>query len=480
MILREVVLHDDVRAPFVLSRLALLNRYKVRRTASVLALLAIDVGSVLFGLAIVQWSWAAAIEVGVAGAVALLTAAALGLYRLRRQRHSLVRILVAALAGLVAGLIASALLSEGLTGAGFVLVWGIAVSLDTGLRALYDFASDRVLAPHGDLPTALLVGRADDLVACAELLRTRVERPQYRVVGVVSDGPLDDGWQSATGLTQVGLVDELRRVVDAQKPAAIVVSNGEATRAAMPELVETCGTRCITLELAATTFEFGEAPVSFIPGFEVPLFVRSNSLPKRLSFILKRVLDVVIAFAALIVLSPLFLAIAVLVKATSPGPVFYTDTRIGLGQRPFRCFKFRTMVRDAAARQQELEALNEAGNVLFKLRDDPRVTTVGRWLRRTSLDELPQLINVVEGEMSLVGPRPLPVRDVALMEERHKRRHLVLPGITGLWQVSGRSELGFDAMLELDDEYVRTWSLASDARIVWRTVAAVFGSKGAY
>ena len=182
----------------------------------------------------------------------------------------------------------------------------------------------------------------------------------------------------------------------------------------------------------------------------------------------------------LVVLSPLFLIIAALIKVTSHGSVLFVDQRIGVGQRPFDFYKFRTMVHDARESQGSLEELNEADGVLFKVRDDPRITRVGRILRRLSLDELPQLLSVLKGDMSLVGPRPLPLRDCELMEEWHRRRHVMLPGITGLWQVSGRSDLSFDDMVCLDLQYMETWSLKSDLYIVWRTAGAVVRSRGAY
>ena len=147
---------------------------------------------------------------------------------------------------------------------------------------------------------------------------------------------------------------------------------------------------------------------------------------------------------------------------------------------PFDCFKFRTMYRDADAQQQELEALNEADGALFKIRDDPRMTPVGRFLRRFSLDELPQLFNVVRGEMSLVGPRPLPSRDYARLEDWHKKRYLVMPGITGLWQVSGRSDLDFDDLVRLDFLYLERWSVFLDLSILVKTVPAVFLRRGSY
>jgi lipopolysaccharide/colanic/teichoic acid biosynthesis glycosyltransferase len=177
---------------------------------------------------------------------------------------------------------------------------------------------------------------------------------------------------------------------------------------------------------------------------------------------------------------PVWIAIALAVKLSSPGPVFYRDRRVGLGEREFDMLKFRTMVADAAERQRELERANEVGGALFKIRDDPRVTRVGRALRRFSLDEIPQVLNVLRGEMSLVGPRPLPVRDYLLLEEWHRRRYRVLPGMTGLWQISGRSKLTFDDLIRLDFYYLENWSVWLDITILAKTVPAVVSRRGAY
>jgi lipopolysaccharide/colanic/teichoic acid biosynthesis glycosyltransferase len=148
--------------------------------------------------------------------------------------------------------------------------------------------------------------------------------------------------------------------------------------------------------------------------------------------------------------------------------------------RPFQCLKFRTMRQDAEQAQADLEELNEQTGALFKIRQDPRLTGVGRFLRRFSLDELPQLVNVVRGEMSLVGPRPLPMRDFYRLDEWHKKRYLVLPGITGLWQVSGRSELDFDDLVRLDFLYLERWSIMLDLSILLKTIPAVLSRRGAY
>jgi lipopolysaccharide/colanic/teichoic acid biosynthesis glycosyltransferase len=181
----------------------------------------------------------------------------------------------------------------------------------------------------------------------------------------------------------------------------------------------------------------------------------------------------------LFVLSPVLLAIGLTIRLTDNGPALYRQTRIGQAGREFRVFKFRTMYTDADHRLAELLDRNEGDGLLFKIKDDPRVTPVGRWLRRVSLDELPQLLNVLLGHMSLVGPRPLPVMDTAF-QGHVRRRLLVKPGITGLWQISGRSNVSWDEAVRLDLHYVENWSIALDLTILAKTVAAVARRDGAY
>jgi lipopolysaccharide/colanic/teichoic acid biosynthesis glycosyltransferase len=197
-------------------------------------------------------------------------------------------------------------------------------------------------------------------------------------------------------------------------------------------------------------------------------------------YAVKRSFDFVGAIVLIVLLSPLLLTIAIAVFVTSRGPVLYRSIRPGMGGEPFACFKFRTMRSDADQMQADLESLNEASGALFKIRRDPRLTPIGRLLRRYSLDELPQLFNVVLGQMSLVGPRPLPQRDFEQLEEWHKKRYLVLPGLTGLWQVSGRSELDFDDLVRLDFLYLERWSVGLDLSILLKTVPAVLSRRGAF
>ncbi len=195
---------------------------------------------------------------------------------------------------------------------------------------------------------------------------------------------------------------------------------------------------------------------------------------------LKRMLDVAGSLFGLLVLSPLLLAVAALIKLTSPGPVFFKQKRVGADEKVFLCYKFRSMYSDAEARQAELEASNEADGAIFKMQNDPRVTPVGRFIRRWSIDELPQLINVLKGEMSLVGPRPLPIRDFEKMTERHKMRLAAIPGCSGYWQISGRSNLSFEDMIRLDLYYIENWSLRLDVKIILKTIQAILRHEGAY
>jgi exopolysaccharide biosynthesis polyprenyl glycosylphosphotransferase len=201
-----------------------------------------------------------------------------------------------------------------------------------------------------------------------------------------------------------------------------------------------------------------------------------------IDFKLKRVLDLLSALTIVVAAFPLYLLIAVLIRLDSPGPIFYRQTRIGLHGRRFNVWKFRTMVNNADKLQKELEALNKNNDgILFKIDRDPRITKVGKFLRKYSLDELPQIFNVLCGQMSLVGPRPLPVRDVERFSEHHFIRHEVMPGITGLWQVSGRSDiLDFEDVLKLDLKYIENWSLWLDFSILLRTLKVVFVKSGAY
>jgi len=194
----------------------------------------------------------------------------------------------------------------------------------------------------------------------------------------------------------------------------------------------------------------------------------------------KRAFDVVAGSLSLILLLPLFPVVAVMILLDSPGPVFYRQTRVGKGGRQFKFFKFRSMCGDADRRLTEVEALNEQDGPVFKIKSDPRVTAVGRFLRRSSFDELPQILNVLRGEMSIVGPRPPLPAEVDRYQPWHRRRLEVKPGITCLWQISGRSHIGFEEWMRLDMEYLKTRSFRTDLLIFLKTLPAVITRRGAY
>jgi exopolysaccharide biosynthesis polyprenyl glycosylphosphotransferase len=213
----------------------------------------------------------------------------------------------------------------------------------------------------------------------------------------------------------------------------------------------------------------------------VPIVTIRSGPSDGWQLVAKKFIDICGSAVLLIALAPILAIVALLIKLDSPGPVFFIQQRVGLNKRRFKLFKFRTMTAGADQQQPMLETLNEAAGPVFKIKDDPRVTRIGRFLRRYSIDELPQLFNVLRGEMSLVGPRPLPVRDVERIDARwHKRRLSVKPGVTCLWQVNGRSDVNFNEWVRLDLEYIDKWSLQLDMKILLKTIPAVVKGSGAY
>ena len=341
-------------------------------------------------------------------------------------------------------------------------------------RAAYERLTAVVLRAAGYRRRAVLVGRGKQIVDVAHALGDAQHYP-IEVVGYLSPNQLP-----ANGLRALGSLHDLEDVLGRERIDEVIIADADFPQDDAVELVDQCHRRGIRVKLAPSTMEILIHRAEFVPGQSVPLFELGSPVFEGIDFALKRTFDIVGATLLLALLSPLLLAITVAVRVSSRGPVLYRSMRRGIGQRPFACLKFRTMHTNAEERQAELEEMNEASGALFKIREDPRLTPVGRMLRRFSLDELPQLVNVLRGDMSLVGPRPLPERDFAMLEDWHRKRYLVLPGITGLWQVSGRSELDFDERVHLDFLYLENWSLALDLSILLKTIPAVFSRRGAY
>jgi exopolysaccharide biosynthesis polyprenyl glycosylphosphotransferase len=341
-------------------------------------------------------------------------------------------------------------------------------------RAGYEWLTGAMLRAAGYRRRAVLVGTGKHISDVAHALSDAPHSP-IEVVGFLSPTALP-----GNGLRALGSLEDLDMVLGSERIDEVIIADPDFPQLQAVELVDECHQRGVRVRLAPSTMEILIHRAEFVPGQSVPLFELSSPVFEGVDFALKRAFDLVGATILLILLSPLLLAIVLAVRVSSRGPVLFHSTRRGIGQRPFPCLKFRTMHTDAEERQADLEELNEATGALFKIREDPRLTRVGAFLRRFSLDELPQLVNVLRGEMSLVGPRPLPQRDYEMLEDWHRKRYLVLPGITGLWQVSGRSELDFDDLVHLDFIYLEHWSLALDLTIILKTIPAVLSRRGAY
>jgi exopolysaccharide biosynthesis polyprenyl glycosylphosphotransferase len=338
----------------------------------------------------------------------------------------------------------------------------------------YERVSGALLSAAGYKRRAILVGSGPHVDDVAKALSETTASP-VEVVGYISLTQRPDN-----GLRSLGTMEDIPAVLASERVQEVIIADPDFPQQRVVELVDQCHNRGVSLRVAPSTAEILMHQAEFVPGQTVPLFELKPPVFEGIDYALKRTFDLVVATLLMIVLSPLLLALALAVRLSSRGPVIYRSTRPGIGGAPFDCFKFRTMRTGAEQLQADLEEVNEASGALFKIRHDPRLTRVGRFLRRYSLDELPQLVNVLRGEMSLVGPRPLPMRDFQRLEEWHKKRYLVMPGITGLWQVSGRSDLNFDDLVRLDFVYLENWSISLDLTILLKTIPAVITRRGAF
>jgi len=342
-------------------------------------------------------------------------------------------------------------------------------------RASYDAVSREVLHWLGVRRRAIVAGEGEHLEHLLRTIGPVRGGIDYEFVGVVSRTPSDD-----LGLPRLGSFETLRSVLAEHPTDELIVTDSDYSERDLLQIVEHAHRSGVKVRIAPKTTELLVQRAEYVPGQGVPLFELRPPVFAGTDWALKRVFDLVVSSLVLVTGLPIWLLIAALIKLTSEGPVFYRDPRVGLGERTFHMFKFRTMYADAAERRGELDGLNEAEGALFKIRDDPRVTRVGAALRRLSIDELPNMLNVLRGEMSLVGPRPLPAADYALLEEWHRKRSFVLPGMTGLWQISGRSDLSFDDLVRLDFYYLENWSIWLDITILAKTLPAVLSKRGAY
>jgi exopolysaccharide biosynthesis polyprenyl glycosylphosphotransferase len=464
----------------------------VRRALSVLVLVAIDVTATFIGIyaalalkLIVQGApvdsgaiWAVEQKaLPVAAGTLILLFAKNRLYGPREQRGGAARILSSVTLATI--IVLAVVLVAGWrfdTYYIFYSSWFLVGASVLILRASYDSVTALVLDALKFERRALMVGQPGLMASVAAGLESDRHRRRvpYRIVGrhLLIPGIGAD--------TATGEAGDLRAALDPQQVDEVILTGWAGDDGPVLELLEVCRRRGLPVRLAPTTTELLSHSVEAVPAPGVPLFELRPPVLGGMAFLAKRLFDIVFASLIGLLLLPVLALAALAIKLGDRGPVIHRSRRMGVEETEFDCLKLRTMTVDAEERQEELEALNEADGALFKVRDDQRVTRVGRVLRRLSIDELPQLWNVIRGEMSLVGPRPLPLRDFELLDDLHKKRYLVLPGITGLWQVSGRSDLSFDDLVRLDFYYIETWSIWLDLTILARTIPVVFSRRGAY
>lgn len=276
-------------------------------------------------------------------------------------------------------------------------------------------------------------------------------------------------------------IDELVNMLHKHSANCVIFTARHTFYELVEKAVRACAIEGVEAWLVADFFKVENSRTMLDELYGIPMLVYHSTPPASWQLVAKQLIDYFGALILLILSLPLFIIVSVLIKLTSPGPVLFKQLRCGLNGKPFVMYKFRSMITDAEQRKHELEMLNEMSGPVFKLTNDPRVTPIGRFLRKFSLDELPQLINVLKGEMSLVGPRPLPVDEVKRFDDfAHRRRLSVKPGLTCLWQISGRSEVtDFKEWVRLDLEYIDNWSLWLDLKILWKTIPIVLTAKGA-
>ncbi len=409
---------------------------------------------------------------------------ALGLYesrRLLRRRSEAIDVLGATSLGTVGLFLVGTVFKLTIVYPLFLIVfWLVSTGAAVMSRSILRFILEQARLRGRNLRYVLIIGTNSRAVMLAKTLQADAVLG-YRVLGFV-----DHPWAGMvefrkTGCTVVcdfaGLRSFLRENVVDEVVIALPVNTfySEASRA-----VALCEELGITTHFLSNLFDPGVARAK-AKGLDYDSLVTLHADARRgWALLVKRLLDITISLWCIALLAPVFLITAVLIKLTSPGPILFAQKRVGLNKRLISVHKFRTMIPDAEQKQAQFEHLNELSGPVFKIRHDPRITRLGKFLRKTSIDELPQLFDVLIGNMSLVGPRPLPVRDyLGFNKDWQRRRFSIRPGITCLWQITGRSSTSFERWMELDMEYIDKWSVWLDLRILIRTIPAVLKGSGA-
>jgi exopolysaccharide biosynthesis polyprenyl glycosylphosphotransferase len=453
----------------------ILNVPALRRSLSVVVLISMDIAALLVGLFGAEYLVGGGDRVeGTLTLVPLLVGgwvvifAAHDLYDKARTRRDPGALIGAVLswAGLV--VLGSVIYPESTLALGEVLLTALFALILVGvLRLFYEQSIERIYRRGLGRTTAVIMGNTEELGRICQMLN--MNSGGYTCVGQldIEDGHVD--------------FSALRQTLDETGARSVILAGAE--RLPDEELLDLLrSVRLRGLRMRVVPGAVGlmrTRPVLSRSG-GTPLLEVGYPQLDNTQRTLKRGLDVVGSLAGLMLLSPLLFAVAAAIKLDSSGPVLFRQKRAGADEKIFICYMFRSMYEDAERRQAELEARNEADGAVFKIKEDPRITRVGHFIRKWSIDELPQLINVLKGEMSLVGPRPLPMRDFERMSDLHKKRLAAVPGMSGYWQISGRSNLSFDDMVKLDLYYIENWSLSFDIKIILKTIGAVLRREGAY
>ncbi|NOX69186.1 MAG: sugar transferase [Gammaproteobacteria bacterium] len=323
----------------------------------------------------------------------------------------------------------------------------------------------------------LIIGSGRRAHQLADILQRTLEWG-VNIVGFLD--PLGESAGRRSSDNILGHVDQIGEVLRDSVIEEVIVAVPRSMLGGVQSIIDACQEEGVKLRFMADIYDFNAARIRLTMVDNIPLLSFEPVARGENALIAKRLFDLVAIILLVPVLLPFLAIVAIAIRLDSPGPALFVQDRVGLHKRRFRLYKFRSMVVDAEARMQDIEHLNEADGPNFKVKNDPRMTRLGRLLRRTSIDELPQLINVFLGDMSLVGPRPMALRDVELFDKGiQRKRFSVRPGITGLWQVSGRSDLSFDKWVELDLDYIDHWSLIWDFKILLKTIPAVLKGSGA-
>lgn len=325
--------------------------------------------------------------------------------------------------------------------------------------------------------TILIVGTGRRAREFAKIILSHSEWG-LRILGYVDDDPTVKD-KDILGSSIIGRIRDIPDLIKMNVVDEIIIAIPRKWLDSLDEVVRICEEEGIEITILADLYDtiIAETHLSFL--HDIPLLSFSTISAQEWKLIIKTAIDFVVAAAMLMLLAPLFIVISILIKLTSPGPVFFKQSRYGLRGRSFKMYKFRSMWVDAEERMEEIRHLNEMSGPVFKIMRDPRITSIGRFLRKTSLDELPQLINVLKGEMSLVGPRPPIPNEVNKYERWQRRRLSMKPGLTCLWQIKGRNKIAFEKWMELDLQYIDNWSLGLDFKIILKTVPVVLFGYGA-